>query len=85
MKKLVRKTITIPEEIYKQAKINAGYCNESFSAYIVNMLEVKILNKKKNKILKDPFKSMGVFSLHVKRLPSRDKLYEDHLKRKMGI
>ena len=85
MKKLIRKTITIPEHIYMQAKINAGYCNESFSAYIVNILEEKIHNKKKNQQLKNPFKSMGVFSLPVKKLPTRDKLYEDHLKRKMGI
>lgn len=85
MSKLLRKTITIPERIYKQAKIHAGYCNESFSAYMVNILEEKIYNKKKYKKLKNPFKSMGVFSLPVKKLPTRTEMYDEYLKRKMGL
>lgn len=85
MIKLLRKTITIPEKIYRQAKIHAGYCNENFSAYVVNILEEKIYNKKKNKKLKDPFKSMGTLSVGINKKWKRNEIYEDYLRRKMGI
>lgn len=87
MKKLFRATVTIPENIYRQAKVNAAYLRESFSAYVVNSLEEKIkgvkMNKKKR--FKDPLKTLGRLSIGIKKIPSRNKLYDDYLKRKMGI
>ena len=87
MKKLIRTTITIPENLYRQAKVNAAFLRESFSAYVVSSLEQKVtgnsLTKKGKKI--DPMKTLGVFSLGVKKIPDREKLYDKYLKRKMGI
>jgi hypothetical protein len=83
MKKILRKTITIPESLYKQAKIHAAYCNESFSAYVVNILESKIRKRKKMKI--DPMKTLGRLSLGIKKLPTRSEIYDEYLKKKLGL
>jgi len=85
MKKLVRTTITIPEDLYKQAKIQAAALRESFSSYIVSVVEEKIKGKNKTKTFKDPFKAMGTLSLGIDRNFKRKDLYEEYLRKKMGI
>jgi hypothetical protein len=86
MKKLIRTTITVPEDIYKQTKVKASLVQESFSAYVTEALYEKI-NQIIDEPLKkrvDPKKTLGVFSLGIKKIPSRKKLYETHLQRKLG-
>jgi hypothetical protein len=86
MKKLIRTTITVPEYIYKQAKIKASLFQESFSAYVTEALYEKI-NQIINQPLKkkmDPQQTLGIFSLGIKKIPSRKKLYETHIQRKLG-
>jgi hypothetical protein len=86
MKKLIRTTITVPEDIYKQAKVKASLVQESFSTYVTEALYEKI-NQIINEPLKkkvDPKKTLGVFSLGIKKFPSRKKLYETHIQRKLG-
>jgi len=86
MKKLIRTTITVPEDIYKQAKIKASLAQESFSAYVTEALYEKI-NQLKNKLLVKkvaPEKTLGVFSLGIKKIPKRKNLYENYVQRKLG-
>jgi len=86
MKKLIRTTITVPEDIYKQAKIKASLVQKSFSAYVTEALYEKI-NQLKNKPLTkkiDPKKTLGVFSIGIKKIPKRKKLYETYIERKLG-
>jgi len=86
MKKLIRTTITVPEDIYKQAKVKASLVQESFSTYVTEALYEKI-NQIINEPLKkkvDPKKTLGVFSLGIKKIPLRKKLYETHIQRKLG-
>jgi hypothetical protein len=86
MKKLIRTTITVPEDIYKQAKVKASLVQESFSAYVTEALYEKI-NQMINQPLKkkmNPQQTLGVFSLGIKKILSRKKLYETHLQRKLG-
>lgn len=87
MKKLIRTSITIPENLYKQAKINASVLRESFSAYVVQTLEEKIKGKNNNKkrIFSDPLKTLGRLSIGIKKIYNkRSDLYEEHIKRKVG-
>jgi hypothetical protein len=87
MKKLIRTTISIPEDIYKQAKVKASILGESFSAYVVDSLQEKasqIRNKGTTKVI-DPVKTLGVFSVGIKKVPERNKLYEKYLKTKLGL
>lgn len=86
MTKLIRTTITIPEYLYKQAKVKASLVGESFSAYVVESLQEKlnqIRNRQKIKI-NDPAKTLGVFSVGIKKIPKRNQLYGQYLKRKLG-
>jgi len=86
MKKLVRTTITIPEDLYKQAKIQAAALGESFSSYLTVAVEEKIRGKGKKRTFKDPFKALGRLSLGIKGpYKNRKELYDDYLKRKMGV
>ncbi len=86
MKKLVRTTITIPEDLYKQAKIQAASFGESFSSYIVSVVEEKIKGKNKKKSFKDPFKAIGRLSLDEKKpYKNREELYDQYFKREMGV
>jgi len=85
MKKLIRTTITVPENIYKQAKVKASLVQESFSAYVTEALYEKInqINQSLKKKI-DPKQTLGVFSLGIKKIPSRKKLYETRIQRKLG-
>ena len=86
MKKLVRTTISIPENIYRQAKVKASLLRESFSAYVAESLQEKMNQIGEGKITKKvkPEKTLGVFSVGIKNIPPRSQLYEKHLKRKLG-
>lgn len=86
MKKLIRTTITIPEDIYKQAKIKASLLRESFSAYVVESLQERlslVRTREKTKRV-DPKKTLGVFSIGVKKILKRSEIYAQYLKRKLG-
>lgn len=83
MNKLIRKTITIPENIYRQAKITASFSNESFSSYITNILSSQIRKRTKIVKIKDPFKTMGTLSVGINKKWKRKDIYEDYLRRKI--
>lgn len=87
MKKLIRTSITIPEDLYKQAKIKASMLRESFSAYVAESLQERISQIRNRKTAKtvDPAETLGVFSIGIKKIPKRSQLYEEYLKRKLGF
>lgn len=87
MSKLLRTTITIPEEVYKKARITAATEGKSVSAFITDSIRLILSIPKKKSSIKDPLKILGTFSFDmseesVKNI--RKNAYEDHLKRKMG-
>ena len=87
MRKLVRTTITIPENLYKQVKISASVLRESFSSYVVQTLEERIKGKShsKKRVFSDPLKTLGRLSIGIKKIyKKRSDLYDEHIKRKMG-
>lgn len=84
MKKLIRTTITLPEDIYQQAKIKASLMRESFSAYVASSLQQRMSQMRVIKEKNNPKNVMGVFSLGIKKLPKREKLYEKIIRKKLG-
>ena len=86
MSNLVRTTITVPEPLYSQAKMLAASKGESFSSFIANLLHQGIKGKKLTKKVKDPLSTLGKYSLGDKApYKNRGELYDEHLKRKMGL
>ena len=86
MRNLIRTSITIPEDIYRQAKILAANTGQSFSSFVVRVLVGSIKGRKDKKEISNPFTTTGVFSLGVKKIyRKRSDLYDKFLKRKMGI
>lgn len=82
---LVKTTVTIPEDIIRQAKLVALSENTTLSDLIRSALEDKVKPHKKKK-LKDPMKLAGTFTMGIDKLYSkRSDLYDDRLKRKMGF
>lgn len=86
MQPLVRTTITIPQNLYKLIKMKAVVKNTSVSGLVTDLIKQDIspgpVTKTKKK---DPMSTLGVFKIGIKEIyKSRDELYEDHLKRKMG-
>lgn len=77
MAHVTRTTITIPSDTLRN--------NTSVSTLIIKNIEKELGQKEKGQG-KNPMRLLGVLSLGIDKLyDSRDDLYEDELKRKMGI
>ena len=88
MQTLVKTTITLPEDLLQQAKIRAIHKNVTLSQLIRNGLakEIGITTKAKPTPAKDPLRHLGVFKLGIKSVyTKRSEIYDDHLKRNMGV
>ena len=86
MSNLVRTTITVPEPIYNQARMLATSRGESFSSFIAGILNQRIKGKKKREKVKNPLSTLGKYSLGDSApYKNRGELYDEHLKRKMGL
>ena len=83
MSNLVRATVTIPEDIYTQARIVAAYNQTSFSQFVSNTLKSSI-NIQSTHITKDPFRLAGSLHLGVNKTIDRNEIYDDRLRKKMG-
>lgn len=85
MTHLIRTTITIPADIYKQTRIIAASEGKSLSSYISHTLKAKAHGLKESKTKIDPLSTIGKYSLGVKNVYNQRKdIYEDHFARKMG-
>lgn len=85
MADLVKTTVTIPENILQRAKIVALREKTTLSKIIREALEEKV-SRKRGRIVKDPMKLLGTFSIGIKNIYNkRSDLYEEHLRRKMGL
>ncbi len=86
MTNLLKKTISIPEDLYSQIKILAATQGNNFSSFLVKILTERIKGKRVTKRKVDPMSTLGVFSLGGK-LPykHREDLYDDYIKEKMGF
>lgn len=83
MADLVRTTITVPNDIYRQAKVLAAAEDMSLSKLISKVL--KVLVRGESVDISDPMKSLGSLSLGIKQVyKSREDLYAERLDRKMG-
>ena len=77
MQNPIRTTITLPENIFHEAKLLAVTQRTSFSGLIRNLLE-------KQNILKTdgiPHIELGKYKLGLKNKLSRKEIYADYLKR----
>jgi len=83
MSNLIHATITIPEDIYTQARIVAAYNQTSFSQFVSNTLKNGI-NIQSASTTKDPFRLAGSLHLGVNRSIRRNEIYDDKLRKKMG-
>lgn len=83
MANLVRTTITVPNDIYRQARLLAAAEDISLSKLISRVL--KILVRGEEIEVDDPMNSLGSLSLGIKKVyQSRGEIYEERLGRKMG-
>ena len=81
----MRKTISIPEYIYKKARQAAVVRDQSFSAYIVDSLRQENVPVYSSRDAKNPLETLGRLDLGIKRVyKKRSDLYEKHTQRKMG-
>lgn len=86
MSNLIRTTITIPEDVYNQARIIAASSDHSLSSFISRLVKEKITGVKKKDIKNNLFSSVGIFKLGVKKIyKKRDDLYKDRLAGQMGF
>ncbi len=84
--KLVKTTVTLPEEMLKQAKFTAINENTTLSELMRDGLRLRISSPPKSRKKLDPMKTLGVFKLGIKEpYKQRSDLYDDYLKRKMGF
>jgi hypothetical protein len=85
MTNLIRKTITVPENIYTQTKIVASSEDMSFSAYVSDVLEKSIKGYQVDLDTKNPSETLGTLSLGAtKPYKKRSDIYDEHINRKMG-
>lgn len=85
MGNLVKTTVTIPEDIIKAARVTAVNEGTTLSNIIREGLELRIYKRPRMKI-KDPMSLLGKYNLGAGKIYNkRSDLYDDHLKRKMGI
>lgn len=85
MADMVKTTITIPGDILDKAKMMAIRNKTSLSNILREALEEKIEQKRGRKV-KNPLKLLGNFSIGIKKIYNkRSDLYDEHIRRKMGL
>lgn len=85
MANLVKTTVTIPEDILQAAKMTAVREGTTLSSIVRDALKVK-LNPRKGRKVKDPMRLLGKYSLGIKKIYNkRSDIYDEHIKRKMGL
>lgn len=82
MSNLIRTTVTIPRDIYLQARVVAAHRRASFSQLVSATLKKSIAFSDPK--VKDPFKIAGSLHLGINRAIHRSEIYDDQLHRKMG-
>lgn len=86
MQNLVKTTVTIPEETLLLIKYLALQRGTSVSEIFREALREKVNLPKKEAKRKDPMSHLGVFSLGIDKIYNkRSDLYDEHIKRKMGL
>lgn len=87
MDMFIKTTVMIPESLFQAAKIKAVREKTTLSKLLSDGLKDKISEKRTGTQRKiDPKKTLGVFSLGISKIYNkRSDLYEDHIKRKMGL
>ncbi len=86
MQNLVKTTLTIPEELLQQAKITAIKENTTLSQLVREGLFERVQLKRSPSKSKDPMRLLGKFSLGINKIYNkRSDLYDEHIKRKMGL
>lgn len=85
MSQLTRTTITIPEQVYTQARLMASSEDKSFSAYVSGILVQNLSGKAAP--VKNPKSTLGVFSLGSKKdiYKKRSELYDKTLSKKVRV
>ena len=84
MDTLVKTTITLPEQLLQQAKLAAIRGKTSVSRIMRDALQKRVATPIKR--VKDPMKLLGKFRLGINKIyTKRSDLYDDYLKRKMGL
>lgn len=86
MTNMVKTTIMLPEETFKQAKIKAVNENTTLSRLINKALQDELEPKAQVKKDIDPMQTLGKYTLGIKKNETfhRKDMYDDYLKRKMG-
>ncbi|MBI4066773.1 hypothetical protein HY407_00160 [Candidatus Gottesmanbacteria bacterium] len=90
MADIVKTTVTMPIHLLERAKLRALQERVTVSKLMREGLEARVDKPlKKTRVLKqkDPMSLAGIFQLGVKKGETfrRKDMYEDYLKRKMGI
>lgn len=88
MKNLVKTTVTIPEDMLQAAKLKAVHEKTTLSHLIREGLEDRLKKQEPTRRKKklDPLRHLGAFSIGIKvPYKHRSDLYDEHIKRKMGI
>ena len=86
MQNLVKTTVTIPEETLLLIKYLALQRNTSVSEIFREALREKVNLPKKISGGGNPMRHLGVFSIGIDKIYNkRSDLYDEHIKRKMGL
>lgn len=86
MSNLVRTSVLIPEDLLQMAKLKAVKEKTTVSDMIRNVLHDQVHGKNAVAKKKDPMKSLGKFSLGITKIYNkRSDLYDEHIRRKMGL
>lgn len=86
MQTVVRTTITLPDELLRQAKLQAVREKTTVSSLVRYALQARLFRKKAGKLSKKPRVWIGKYRLGITKLYNkRSDLYEDHIRRKMGF
>lgn len=85
MHNLIRTSITIPEDVYDNARLVAARRRESVSKLISKLLETHLVDTIPPKKQRDPQDILGKYSLGAKEpYKHRSEIYDEYLERKMG-
>lgn len=87
MQNLVKTTITLPQELLQRAKFIAVYERTTVSELVRDALKSRVNGGQKKQVVKDPMKLLGKYKLGTrgKLYEHRSDLYEERLRRKLGI
>lgn len=85
MTQLVKTTVTIPEDLFREAKLAAVQEKVTFSRILREALDERI-HRRNKRFKKNPLRLAGRFKLGVNQLyKKRSDLYDEHIRRKMGF